>query len=65
MKELTLDFEIPVGKSSSLFGMINYLQRNFKNVKVKIEAENGELDRQDYEDKIKETLRQMGITDIV
>ena len=61
MKQLSLDFEIPVGKASSLLGMINYIQKNFKNVQIKINAQNGEIDKQDYEDKIKETLRQMGI----
>lgn len=61
MKQLSLDFEIPVGKTSSMLGMINYIQKNFKNVQIKIIAQNGEIDKQDYEDKIKETLRQMGI----
>jgi hypothetical protein len=61
MKQLTLDFEIPVGKASSLLGMINFIQKKFANVSIKINAQEGEIDKQDYEDKIKETLRQMGI----
>lgn len=40
---------------------INFIQKNFKNVKIQIIAEDGELDKQDYEDKINEILRQMGI----
>jgi len=61
MKQLTLDFEIPVGKVASLLGMINFIQKKFANVSIKINAQEGEIDKQDYEDKIKETLRQMGI----
>jgi len=61
MKQLTLDFEIPVGKASSLLGMINFIQKKFSNVSIKINAQEGEIDKQDYEDKIKEILRQMGI----
>jgi len=61
MKQLTLDFEIPVGKASNLLGMINFIQKKFASVNIKINAQEGEIDKQDYEDKIKEILRQMGI----
>ncbi len=61
MKQLTLDFEIPVGKASNLLGMINFIQKKFASVNIKINAQEGDIDKQDYEDKIKEILRQMGI----
>jgi len=60
MKQLTLDFNIPVGKASSLLGMINFIQKKFARVSITIDAQEGEMDKQDYEDKIKETLRQIG-----
>ena len=36
---------------------MNAFQKNFKNVNIKITAQNGEIDKQDYEDKIKEAIK--------
>jgi guanylate kinase/signal peptidase I len=61
MREVTLQFDIPYGKTSNLVGMLNLLQRNFQKLNINIHATEGEITEQDHEDKIKETLRQMGI----
>ncbi|MCX6246558.1 MAG: DUF499 domain-containing protein [Bacteroidetes bacterium] len=61
MKEVKLHFYVPHGKTSSLVGMLNLLQRNFQKLDITIHATQGEISEQDHEDKIKETLRQMGI----
>lgn len=45
---LRLRFTVPKGKASSLMG-------------VTLHVENGELTEQEYEDKIKEAFRQMGV----
>lgn len=60
LKQLQLDFPLPMGKASSLLGMINFIQKQFKSLKITIIATEGEMDKQDYEDKVKETLRQIG-----
>lgn len=60
-RSVDLSFCIPTGKTSSLVGMLNLLQRNFHNVSISINATQGEITEQDYEDKIKETLRQIGV----
>jgi len=41
--------------------LINYLHTNFQNVKITIRAENGSISEEDYENKILETLSQLGI----
>ncbi len=60
LSEIRLDIKLPMGKASSLLGMINFIQKQFRNLKISITATEGEMDKQDYEDKIKETLRQIG-----
>jgi hypothetical protein len=42
-------------------GIMNFLQSKFKNLKVKIDASEGSISEEDYQNKIKEALRQLGI----
>ena len=56
-----LEFTLPQGQVSSLMGVMNLLQREFNNLQIKLTATGGEMSEQDYEDKIKEALNQLGI----
>ncbi|MBN1351905.1 AAA family ATPase, partial [candidate division KSB1 bacterium] len=60
-KSVKLKIPVPKGKVSNLMGMMNLLNMKFKNLTVEIEATDGSISEQDYEDKIMETLRQMGM----
>lgn len=59
--QLSLNFELPKGKVSSLMGVLNFLQSRYNSMKVTLELSDGILTEQEYEDKIKEAFRQMGI----
>ena len=63
-KQLKLEFDVPQGKISQLMGMMNYIQKNFKRLSIEIKADEGEMTEQEYQDTIKETLRQLGIDNI-
>ncbi len=56
-----LEFTLPQGKVSSIMGMMNLLQAEFNTLQIKLTATDGEMSEQDYEEKIKETLNQIGI----
>jgi hypothetical protein len=56
-----LSFTLPKGKVAGLMGVMNLLQANFNTLKIQLNAEDGKISEQDYEDKIKESFRQMGI----
>jgi len=56
-----LKFQIPKGKVSGIMGMMNLLQSKFGTLEIEIKATDGEISKQDYEDKIEETLRQLEI----
>ena len=53
----------PSGKLSDIVRMISYIKSKFSNVRIKIEidAEEGEIDVADYENKIEEALKQAGV----
>ena len=53
--------KIPKGKVSDISRLLNYLQTKFENIEIKIVAEEGEIEKEDYENRIKEALRQLGI----
>ncbi|HPC57347.1 MAG TPA: hypothetical protein PLP10_05845, partial [Caldisericia bacterium] len=53
--------KIPKGKVSDISRLLNYLQTKFENIEIRIVAEEGEIEKEDYENKIKEALRQLGI----
>jgi hypothetical protein len=60
-ERVTMKFRVPKGKVSSLMGVMNLLQSKFENLYIEINATEGAITEQDYEDKIKETFRQLGI----
>lgn len=58
-----LKLNVPTGKLSDVVRMISYLKSKFKQVEVKVEisANEGEITDSDYEDKIKEAIKQANI----
>lgn len=44
-----------------LFGIMNLLQSKFDTLEIEINAEDGEITDQDYENKIEETFQQLNI----
>lgn len=60
-EQLSLNFEIPKGKVSSLMGLLNFLQSKYEHLKIDIKASDGKITNEEYEEKIKEALKQAGI----
>ena len=60
-KSVRLKFTVPQGQVSSLMGMMNLLQSNFNTLQIELTATDGEMSEQEYEDKIKEALDQLGV----
>ncbi len=58
---LQLKFRIPKGKVSGIMGVMNPLQSKFQTLELELTATGGEISEQEYEDKIQETFRQLGI----
>ena len=56
-----LRFNVPKGKVAQIMGVMNLLQSKFDILEIEIDATNGEISDQDYEDKVKESFRQLGI----
>ncbi|MDI6791675.1 MAG: hypothetical protein QME81_02235 [bacterium] len=52
---------MPKGKVASIMGVINLLQSKFETLKIELIARDGTISEQDYEDKIEEAFRQLGI----
>ena len=62
MDKLDLRFSVPRGKVSGIMGMMSYLQSKFQSIEIEIKAENGSLTMDEYRNKIKEALQQLGIS---
>jgi len=60
-KKVQLRFQIPKGKVAGIMGVMNLLQSKFDSLEVEIVATDGEISEQDFEDKIMEAFRQLGI----
>ncbi len=60
-RRLRLQFTVPKGKVSGLMGVMNLLQHKFDRLDIVLSAEHGEISEQEYEDKIQEAFRQLGI----
>ncbi|OIP91485.1 MAG: AAA family ATPase [Syntrophaceae bacterium CG2_30_58_14] len=56
-----LCFQIPKGKVSGIMGVMNLLQSKFATLELEITATDGAISEQEFEDKIEETFRQLGI----
>jgi len=54
-------FIIPKGRVSALMGLLNYIQTKFEKIEIKIDASDGTIEESEYEDNIKEALKQLGI----
>lgn len=59
---LTLKLTVPKGKVSSLMGVMNLLQSRFQHMEITLHVDEGQLSEQEYEDKVMETFRQMGVS---
>ncbi len=60
-EQLRLKFQVPKGKVSGIMGVMNLLQSKFNVLEIELSAKDGEISRQDLEDKIGETFRQLNI----
>ncbi len=60
-KEIRLRFEIPKGKVSNMLGVLNFLQNKFNRIEVDIHTSDGSISEEEFESKIREAFRQMGI----
>ncbi len=60
-QQLHFNFVVPKGKVSSLMGVLNYLQSRYNKLEIMVNVDDGQLTEQEYEDKVKEAFRQMGI----
>ncbi|PLV56044.1 ATP-binding protein [Thermotoga sp. SG1] len=63
IRQLRLELKVPIGQTSTVTRILNYLKDRFSRVTVtvSIQAEDGGLEKSDYEDRILEALRQSGI----
>lgn len=60
-KSVQLRLQIPKGKVSDVMKMVNLLDSKFNTLNIEVTATDGEISEHDYENKIEETLRQLGI----
>ena len=60
-KKIHLKFVIPKGSVSSIMGVMNLLQSKFDRLEIELLAEGGEILESDYDNKIEEAFRQLGI----
>ena len=61
LKQLSFNFTVPKGKVASLMGVLNYLQSKYEHMDISLHLDRGQMTEQEYEDKVKEAFRQMGI----
>ncbi len=60
-KFIHLRFSVPKGKVSNIMGIMNFLQNKFNSLEVELTAKEGGITKQEFEDKIEEAFRQLGI----
>lgn len=60
-RQLRLKFQVPKGKVASIMGVMNLLQSKFNILEIELSAKDGEISKQDLENKINETFRQLNI----
>ena len=53
--------QMPKGRVSGVMGIIDLLHSKFGSLEIEINAAGGEMSKQDYEDKVRESLRHLGI----
>jgi hypothetical protein len=60
-RELILRFKVPRGRISDISRTMNYIQTKFQSLEIEIKATDGYISEEDYTNKIKEALLQLGI----
>ena len=60
-RHVHLRLTVPRGKVSGLMGVMNLLQHKFNRLEITLLADEGSISEQEYEDKIREAFRQLGI----
>ena len=60
-RTVTLRFTVPKGQVASLLGVLNLLQYRFGRLEITVRASDGEMSEQEYENKVMEAFRQMGV----
>jgi hypothetical protein len=60
-QQLNFNFTVPKGKVASLMGVLNYLQSKYERMDLSLHLDKGQMSEQEFEDKVKEAFRQMGI----
>jgi len=56
-----LEFDVPLGKVNDITRMIIFLQEKFERLRINIKATEGSISDEEYNNKIKETFKQLGI----
>ena len=59
---LHIHLSLPHGKVSQLMGVLNFLQSKFELMELEIDVRKGEISKAEYEEKIIEAFRQIGIS---
>lgn len=59
--KIQMRFRVPKGKVANIMGVMNLLQSKFETLEIELTANDGVISEQDYENKIKEAFRQLGI----
>ncbi len=60
-ENLLFRFIIPKGKVADIMRVMNFFQNKFGTLEIELIATDGKISNQDYEDKVKEAFRQLGI----
>lgn len=58
-KNIELSIKLPQGKASDIYRIVYTLQTYFNDIEIRIRASNGEMNQQDYTNKVIETLLQL------
>ncbi len=61
LDHVDLEFFVPRGKVAQIMGIMNLLQSKYQSLRITVKASDGSMSRDDYVNKIKESLRQLGI----
>ena len=61
ISEIQITIEIPRGQVSQIMGLMNFLQQKYQRLSLQIVATDGTMSDGELSDRIKETLKQLGI----
>jgi hypothetical protein len=60
-QKVNLSFDVPRGEISHIMGILNFLQHRFESMHLTVTALKGSISEDDYVNKIKEALKQIGV----